>query len=621
MSGADNSGNDKRGDGSLDAMAQAEPVPAPDFAAASAAPEKDAPAPWLPEPCPVTPLGMNGAKLVLLDGLQQIQTVATRCDKGDLMAWFGSEYLEESFGTEGKDRWDQRKAQTALIEDCRNLGIFDPRGRVFGRGAHRGPHGGRELMMHLGARVVVSDPAQPKAMDRERVLPAGAVKVGGERYFFPGLPPLPAPDTTKATAKDVENILSVLGTFNFIDKEGSQLLMLGMIAQMYICGALPWRSHIWLVAPTGTGKTTLQSIIRELLASWCLHTEDASEAAIRQTLNDDTLPVLIDEAEAHDKPEKLQNLLNLMKKASSGAKIHRGGADHKATEFTAQSCFLLSSVIHAPLRGEDRNRLAILQMRPFDTPPEPLAMERATWRTVGRRFHRRMIAHWPRFNDTWDMYKRAIATCGFDGRAQDTYGTLLACADMLQYDHAPNLMMPDSTQPGEERVMKAVQAVLPLMERGRSEAQTDVERVISYLASTMLPGAGGQPPEPTGLWIERAMELVGGIDMVPDGPNDAARAKLKSYGLRVVNLTATPKKTQPAVTDALPENWNTAYLAVAYGTNRALAELFKGSDWSGGAWTQSLGKIPGAVKVKMRFAGSSDNAICVPMRVFKEEEG
>ena len=127
------------------------------------------------------------------------------------------------------------------------------------------------------------------------------------------------------------------------------LLLLGWVGHALMCGAFGWRSHVWLTGETSAGKSTLQKLIRAILDEWGLYTEDASEASIRQTLKDDTLPVMIDEAEPDDRAERQQAMINLARKASSGAKMHRGSADHRAQEFTAQSAFLFSSILHAPL--------------------------------------------------------------------------------------------------------------------------------------------------------------------------------------------------------------------------------------------------------------------------------
>lgn len=619
----------------LDSVRDSEPVAAPDFAGADEAPDEDGRPPRLPQPCPVTPLGISGKSIVFLDRSKQLQTAPTKCDKGDMMLWFGDDWLCRHFASKWQDEkpieWNQRRAQVAFIEDCHGLGIFSPEGRVFGRGAHRARDNAEQLVLHLGDRVMLAGPGtvdkRGKPTREPQLFPAGRV---GDAYFT-ALARLPAPADEPATRAEGRGLLKALGRWYWTDPGVAELLMLGDIGQMFVCGALDWRTHVWLNGPTAAGKTALQKIIRAILADWCLYTEDASEAALRQVLRDDTLPVLIDEAEPHDNPERQRAIINLMKKASSGAKMYRGGADHKASEFTAQSCFLLSSVLHSPLKGEDRNRLVILDMREVPDGAEPLELELAMWRQLGRKFHRRMIEQWSRFERTLDCYKREIQRNRFTGRWADTFGTLLACADLLLFDYGPEELPMHDEEEEPDRVRKWVAKILPLMARGRVEARSDVERVQLHMLTHMLPGAHGQPPESVGMWLTRAMALKrvpGEFETIPDDwvPDEAARAKLKSYGLRVVSVV---RKTGggEGIDDALPDRWEDGYLAVAYSTNKALCEVFRGSEWADGGWVQSLGKITGpdgriARKgFKVRFAGKPDNAVLVPLSAFQGEEG
>lgn len=619
----------------LQGIASAEAMEAPDFLAAMDAPEQLGRAPMLPQPCPVTPLGVQGKNVFFLDSLNQIASTAADVKKGELKLWFGTDWLLEHFPQHPKGwkpgdpvtKFDQDDAQTALVEDCRAKGIFNPDGRVFGRGAHRARHDEAQLILHMGRSVLLANPRDHKGKPlKPQVHRPGAV---GESYF-PALPGLPAPADTASSDTEGRSLLDYIGKWYWVEREAAPLLLLGFIAQMFVCGALGWRSHVWLAAPTASGKSELQKLIRAVHTDWCLFTEDASEAAIRQTLGDDTLPVMIDEAEAHDKPERLAAILNLMKKASSGAKMHRGSADHKAQQFTAQSCFLLSSVLHATMRGEDRNRIAILEMRQVPLDAEPIKLDQPHWRQLGRRMHRRMIEQWPRFEETLDAYKREIAARRFEGRWRDTYGTLLACADMLLFEDSPRESMAEDPDKGPMRVALAVAKIMPMMAKGRVDARSDVERVQLHLLSHMVPGAHGKPPEALGSWLERAMTLR----IVKDGqfPTDPeyqevdeeARAKLKAYGLRVVNIERKAGGGW-SVADALPEQWEKAYLAVAYATNKGLCQVFQGSEWADGGWLQSLGKIDGVEKgLKVRFGGSNgkpDNAIAVPLTALRGEEG
>lgn len=625
----------------------AAPVAAPDLRR-QAEPDKRVSEPTLPPGCPVTPLGIQGVKIWVLDRANQMISMATDCRKGDLILIFGGDdWLMEKFPQfrekKGKNGgkpefeivgFNQAHVQSALVTACHRRGIFDPIGRVFGRGAHRGGPFQTELVLHMGASVLVSNGTDHKGKAiGVAEYPAGEI---GDA-FYPAYNRLPAPAAKPSSQAEAIALLELFGKWHWVgqrthapdrvetglDPDPSPLLLLGMVAQMFICGALEWRSHVWLAGPTAAGKSSLQAVIRAILAKWCLHTEDASEAAIRQVLKDDTLPVMIDEAEADDNPERQRAILNLMKKASSGGKLHRGSSDHKAQEFTAQSCFLLSSVLHGLVKGEERNRVAILDMMQIPLGKTQWeAPDLAHWQDVGRRMHRRMIEQWPRFARTLADYKREIWSHGLEGRWQDTFGTLLACADCLLFEDAPSRESELNPEHGREKIW--VRAVLPMMLHGKGEARTDVDRCIAFLMSRLIPGANGKAPEAIGQWIMRAMTVVGVVtdsDEDGKGVNEYARDRLKSYGLRVSNVIEGDKGWKPNG-DPLPneEGWRDGYLLVAYATCAPLSDLFRdagGREWAGGGWLQSLGKIEGVRKgaaMKARFAGSPDNCIAVPLK-------
>jgi hypothetical protein len=621
---------------------------APDFLSAEEGVVADGKPPMLPHPCPVEPMGAQGKLIYFLDVLNQIQASPAEVKKGELKLYFGNDWLEENFPQKDAKgnvvKFNQDTVQTALVEDCRNLGIFNPKGRVFGRGAHRLRGDTEVLVLHLGNRVALVNWLSISGTRQRELIykPAGRlINSDGDRLYFPAADRLPAPADEPARAEEAADLLAFLGNWYWGEREAGPLLMLGMIMQMFICGALEWRSHVWLAAPTASGKSSLQKVIRAIHEDWCLHTEDASDAAIRQVLMDDTLPVMIDEAEADDRPERMQAIINLMKKASSGAKIYRGGQDHKATEFTAQSCFLLSSVLYSNLKGEDRNRLAILEMKAVPKGARRLNVTPLLpgFRALGRRLRRRVMDHWPRFDDTLLAYQDEIHRRGFAGRWQDTYGTLLACADLALFDHAVSVntangdFIPDVAESGPERVARLVALIAPMMAMSGTESRTDVERCMAYLTSQTLPGSHGASAESVGLWIERAMTLKHGPGQFETDPeveevDEAARAKLKTHGLRVVNRVKRQKKDgsglYDTVDDARPEAWGDALLAVAYGSNKPLCDLFRGTEWSDGKWLQSLGKVPGASKAgtKVRFASDAnpDYAVLVPLNAFRGDE-
>lgn len=602
---------------------------------------REPPAAALPPGCPVTPLGHQDGAMWFLDFAKQLRDVKSDCRKGDVMLLFGGDDFlvehwpqltkaQEKLVADGKatrrelaSDWDQKLVQTALIKAASAAGVFSPQGKVFGRGAHR--RRDDALVLHAGNGVLVCTAFEGKGGRREvQVSERRAGKIDG--LIFPALPPLPAPAGVPSAASEAQRLLALFGRWYFERPDVSPLLLLGWVAQALICGAPGWRSHVWLTGETAAGKSTLQKVAREVLNEWAQYSEDASEAAIRQLLGNDTLAVLIDEAEADDRPERQQAMVNLARKASSAGKIVRGGADHRASEFRAQSAFLFSSILHAPLDPQDRNRFAILRMKKVPADAREPSLDLGYWREAGRRMHRRMVEQWPRFDRTLADYMEEIAAHGFEGRWRNTFGTLLACADMLLFDCAPSQEseLNDEAPDGQAawmipfgREQAWVQLCRPLMEQGRAEAEDTTTRCIRHLTSTLLPAASGRHPEPVGKWLRKAMTRTGEMAEL----DREAREKLVSYGMRVVNLVPQGAGKPDRLIDALPED--RTYVAVAGRGNTPLRELFRGSKFYEGNWSEALMGAewtpPGAAdpvtaqRRRVRFAGNNEHAVLVPI--------
>jgi hypothetical protein len=578
---------------------------------------------YLPENCPVTALGVQGQSIWVLDASSQIINMKTDCKKGDLILLFGGcEYLDERWpqwkqpgkgqSEPVKDGFNQKEVQVDLLSACYAKGIFNPVNRVFGRGAHRSRDDDTQLILHMGNRVMLSSATDWRGAQTDQ--PISVVKAGrvGESYF-PALPTLPAPAKDISTIEEGKQLRALFNRWFFREQDAATLLLLGFSAQMHICGALTWRSHVLATGPTAAGKSYLQSLFRALHGDWTLFAEDASEAAIRQILGDDTLPFLLDEAEGDDNGERQIAILNLMKKASSGGKIIRGSQDHKAQEFTAQSCFMLSCVLHAPLKGEHRNRVAKLDMLQVPEGVAPLSFDVAYWREIGRKMHRRMVQQWPRLAETLATYKREISSHGYSGRWADTFGTLLACADLLLFDDAPRNRTEDAENPTEKAWTRLI---LPMLAVGKGEALSDTETVMPFLLAKTLQGAHGAAAETVGQWIDRALKPI--IDPVTNeshGIDQKARERLKTVGLRLIRFETIDRKRK--IKDAWLQDEN-AYLAVAYPTSSPLCDLFSRSQWEAGKWIQSMQKIDGCISgLKIRFnPGGSENAVAIPLKSF-----
>ena len=115
-----------------------------------------------------------------------------------------------------------------------------------------------------------------------------------------------------------------------------------------VCGAMPWRPHLWLAGEAGSGKTwVVDNIIKPLIGQVALPVQSkTTEAGIRQTLRCNALPVIFDEAETQneDDRKRMQLVLDLARQASSedGAAIVKGSSAGKASMYRVRSCFLFS---------------------------------------------------------------------------------------------------------------------------------------------------------------------------------------------------------------------------------------------------------------------------------------
>jgi hypothetical protein len=581
----------------------------------------------LPPRCPVTALGHQNGVMWFLDHANQVISIKPDCRKGEVMLLFGGEsYLRsvekwaqwrapnKAMGeTEPQIKgFDQALVQADLIAAAAQASIFDPQGLLFGRGAHR-RQPDDALVLHAGNKVLIVGAVDVRGKTELEVTERPAGRIDGKIY--PALRALPAPAREPSTPEEAVRLKQLFNQWYFFEPDAAPLLLLGYVGQALICGALSWRAHVWLTGETAAGKSTLQKVIRAILDDWGIFTEDASEAAVRQLLKDDTLPVMIDEAEADDRADRQTAMINLARKASSGAKMHRGSSDHRAQEFTAQSAFLFSSILHAPLDPQDRNRFAILAMRQVPADAKEPDLNLKYWREAGRRMQRRMIEQWPRFDRTLATYKDQIRKQGFQGRWRDTFGTLLAFADMLLHDCAPSEESELNDDFGRE--VRWVQSCLPLMQRGAIEAEDTTTRCITHLTSSLLPASPGQNPETIGRWITRAMEYA---DKDSTSFNTNARNKLRSHGLRVVNLTKTPGGNT-GVSDA--NLVSQVYVLIAGKTNTALKQLFAHSKWYDGGWQQALqlatwtddkGRVVKAEQgIAARFTGRKEYALAVPI--------
>lgn len=527
--------------------------------------------------------------------------------------------------------FDQAEVSRAHIEECVRRGIFDPSGKLRGRGAHRTDAG--NLILHLGDQLLVPIERANGKLDSRKYEDPGSY--GG--YVYPALAKSARPYHEEVGPEAGQKVLAQLQTWNYRRSLLDPMLVLGAIVASQLGGFLSWRPTMWIVGARGTGKSTLdgepqasEGFIGHLLGPARMNSANTSEAAIRQTLKNSTIPVFIDELEPDAPKEKIDATIALARVSAGGAKGHRGGQDQQAHEFTLRSPFWFSSILQPPLGGADASRIVTIELKALAgdlVKPDFFKMNAAE---MGARLFRRAIDMSGRLDETIAVYAAALSRRGLDARAQNVYGTLLGCAHVALYDEAPD----------DELVNEWALRLDPKRLVEAAAATSDEQACLDHLLTSPVQARGGDEREALGSWIGKAM--VDGLA----GEDSLSGRRLQQLGLKLVHaklleLADGPDGAKvPRWGAAAFAGYAPAFLAIAW-KHRGLDPLFADTKWRGGVWRQQLARIVvpyaaeaaedgraaieageiGAIDgVKVKFDRVSANAVLVPLAAFVDAE-
>ena len=361
--------------------------------------------------------------------------------------WLCSEdgFWEKHFPPQKGQRtpFDMTAARRAIMAECKKRGVFSE-SRVRGRGAHRDENG--DMILHLGNRVLApghEKSIKPTEYDRgDMVLPV--------------LPRLsgPAPAGDMMTAEEGQHIQNIFETRPWMEPLMGPLAA-GFTVVAPLCGWYLWRAHLWLSGYARSGKTSfLMQVILPLLADMKIVGQgQATEAGIRQMLQEDALPVIIDEPEAEDRSSarQVKGIVRLARSASMPiGKVLKGSQSGKAISYEIRSAFLLSSVSVVLQSAADRSRWVVCELQ---SPHTMNASERAKeWAAIlpdiqkyctfpnGRRLIRRTAGFIRdgRFEEILRVMTVAVQNLTGDQRVAQQYGLLLTGYHLLGNDDVPD---------------------------------------------------------------------------------------------------------------------------------------------------------------------------------------
>jgi hypothetical protein len=536
----------------------------------------------LPPKLPMRALGVHGSTRFYLDADRQLVALpADRHTRLGLLALFGrhSSVLYDHWPRKNKDGdvtgWRPELVAEALMAACSHHGQWDPAERERGRGAWRDGDGG--LILHTGGSVLHFPPSSPDPWAARTSHPPGLAG----RYVYPAGESVGMPTELPASTEGAARLLALLRTWRW-RRQIDAVLLLGWIGAAMIAGALEWRPIVWITGTKGTGKSTLQELLEALFDGGLVKLADTSEAYIRQRLRHQTLPVSLDEAEAEEDNRRLQSIVRLARVAASGGRLGRGGQDHQAVEFTMRSAFLFGSILMPPLLGQDRSRIAVLEMLELVRGAARPDVQASTWGPIGAQLRRRLVDGWPRWVETLEHYRESLMAAGHTARGADQFGTLLAAADLLLMDGAA---CSETSAPWIEQ-LQADQMI------ETEEDVRDEEQCLAHLLSSAVDPYRNGGKRTIAEWL---MVATGQVD---GDPAEAMRA-LGQYGLRLDARTRT--------------------LQIA-NSHSGLAGLFKDTRWaarsgSQGVWVQAVRRLPGADRSSgpLWFAGAPSRATLVPL--------
>ena len=279
-------------------------------------------------------------------------------------------------------------------------------------------------------------------------------------------------------------------------------------------------------------------------------------------------------------------MVKLARQASSGGRIGRGGADHKAVDFTVQSAFMFSSILIPPLLPQDRSRIAVLELQKFNS-TIGFKLDHDFLREAGLVAMTRLIAMWDKVPKFINVHKEALANVGHTARGCDQYGALLGLADLMLND-----------EPSPELARKWAAEVDAVAMAEDSDDVPDPIRCLSHLLTHHADHYKSGASVVLSQVVADAVKAYTGMD--GDAGENCYKV-LAAYGMRVYM------------------DDKTLYLAVA-NSNTGLVNIFNNTIWksrsgSGGGWAQSLQRLEGAKKGPPIHIGMTTRCTFVPLNL------
>lgn len=564
----------------------------------------------LPPDCPVEVIGCDADLNVWCKTATGSLTMIEKWDMATVLklfggcinfaywAWpaFGKEKVTDPDTGEVKEilkvkRIERDKLFTCLANQAAKLPQFDPHTQHRGRGAWRTEAG--QFVWHSGKYL------WRVQNGRLENVPPGQI----DDFLYTRQPGVIEPWAGPVTVAEspAARIFKDLRSWQWERAYLDPILVMGWIVTAFMGGALEQRPVIFTTGGFGVGKSTMQKLIRQVLRTVVFTAENTTAAGIYQQMRHDALPVMVDELESKFGSDQATAVVELARIAYSGGRAARGGADHNGTTFTLYCPFFFSAINPPPMGDQDKSRMAVLNLGRM----KPVADGRPAFEvssTDGRMILRQVMDGWPEFRDHglqrwWNLLAELK---GIDSRSIDTYGTLLAAAEMVLGPEA----LEDAGLPvaDENRLAEVIQEATA---DERAERLDNWHKCLNHLLASMIDAwKDGAKPTVGGVMDEL---LLGGLEM------DLTTARNK---LQLVNLGVMPRGWTGQQGDG-------PWLCIP-ADGPQLAKLFAGTVWRDGVWSNALKQAPAKIVVRERsrqtvkINGNARRCLIVNMAAFQK---
>lgn len=479
---------------------------------------------------------------------------------------------------------------TATDDLCRlqeKIGIFDNT-KIRGRGAWF--DNGRTVL-HLG-NILFTD---GKLVDIDDF---------DSEYFYEKAPSLAVKVQTSLPKADSNNLLKLCRMARW-DNPAHGDILAGWMFTALVCGAMPFRSHLYLIGAAGTGKSwMLDNVVKRVMGNIALSVSSKStEAGIRDQLGGDIRPVIFDEAEAENNSDKvrMQSVFDLARNGSSekADAIVKFGA-----KYVCRSAFLFASINSSMSKTADLSRTAFIKLAnaPVKKSAEAKAEDNAKFRELEAFASRLLTDEYCRC-----LLSRAISLVPTLRKSHKIIADLAAkefgsrrLGDQMAMIIAGIWGLQSDTPISEANARKLIEYTCLQSDKADADDQTQEERCLDTMLFSTI-----ETQTRSGVkkyMLNLLVSVMNGSEIVDGIEQSTVKQDLASKGVTLGNIGARQYMFLSVNKAALP------------------SKLYKDTEWEFG-WQDALLRIEEVEKTANKYFAPTliSRAIAVPLNLVIKE--